>query len=450
MNEFLAKYFLFLPGQALRGEYTLKYIHEFEKSQWMKKSELEEIQWNKIIKLINYAYENSTYYRRLYKKHGINPSEIVDKKDLLKIPYLTKDALRYDQDDMFTPLAKKERISYKTTGGSTGQAVTVAKSMKARACQDAAMWRCLRWFDVDIGDKQARFWGVPFSRFGQFKQKALDCLMNRVRLSGFNYDDRVFTKFYDTLIKFKPKYFYGYVSIIKDFAYFCSENNLDTSCLKLKAIVTTSEPLYDDTKDYLQKVFHCPVVNDYGSGETGPIAYTCNYGGFHLMTDNLFIEIITEDNQQARPGEKGEVVVTELNNYIMPLIRYNIKDIVELGASECVCGRGLPVINNVAGRDRDVLLSANGTKVHGAFINYIAQQCKKNGLGLKQYQVVQSKIYLVTVYIIADYGYTSDTRDFIVDKLKEVLGNDVSVEVLLVNKIDREKSGKLRVVKCEI
>jgi len=449
MNKWIAKYILFLPGHALRGEYTLRYIHEFEKTQWLPGTAIEKAQWQKFLRLIKHTADHSPFYRSLYQAHHVQIDKIRHKEDLLNIPQLTKDDLRYHQQEMRVPHTGT-RLSKKTTGGSTGEAVTVLKSRKAMAYQDAAMWRCLRWFDIDIGDKQARFWGTPLHPISRIKNKLIDLVMNRIRLSGWNFSEDSMARFLKRLKTFRPAYYYGYVSMIKEFAQFCERNNINTAPFGLKGIVTTSEPLFIETRQYLQNIFRCPVINDYGSGEVGPIAYDCPEGGFHLMSDNLYFGIINEAGTHAAGGEKGEVVVTELNNFSLPLIRYNLKDIAEVADRPCRCGRGLPLINKILGRDRDVLIADNGTKVHGAYLNQIAQECKRKGWGLKQYQVIQRETDHVVVRIVKDAGYSRKTHQFIEDALKKKLGDNVNIEVKLVDQIKRERSGKLRVVKCEI
>jgi len=433
----------------LRGEYILHYIHQLEKTQWLSHDVMENMQWQKLLKLIQYATDYSPFYKSLYQKHNVQIDKIRHKDDLLRLPQLTKDDLRYHQQEMLIPHAGR-RLSKKTTGGSTGQAVTILKERRAMASQDAAMWRCLRWFDIDIGDKQARFWGIPISSGTRYKNRMIDLLMNRIRLSAFNFDDQSMKRFVDQVQYFKPKYFYGYVSMLKEFAQFCERNEIHVADFGVKAVVTTSEPLFRETRQYLNNVFQCPVINDYGCGEVGPIAYDCPEGGFHLMADNLYIEILNDQGTHARNGETGEIVVTELNNYSLPLIRYNLKDIAEVTGEKCSCGRGLPLIRNVTGRALDVLIARNGEKVHGEYFNYIAEEIKRRRLGLKQYQIIQKDPKILEVRIVKDTYYTETTQAYIDNKIKNKLGRDITITYTFVDKISREPSGKLRLVKNEI
>ena len=368
---------------------------------------------------------------------------------MLPIPELTKDALSYDQENILVENYSK-RLSKKTTGGSTGQAVTVLKDNISMVYEDAAMWRALRWHGIDIGDKQARFWGIPMENSDKIKNKLIDFAMNRIRLSAFNFNDQSMELYYNKIKKYQPAYFYGYVSMIKEFVQFCEINKLDLTQLNLKGVVTTSEPLFPETKNYMHENLNCPIINDYGSGEVGPIAYSCPDGGFHLMADNLYIEIINKNGNHAKTGEEGQVVVTEVNNYAMPMIRYNLKDVAIVTDEQCSCGRGLPLIKTIIGRNKDLLFTEDGKKVHGAYIGYIAQQCKQKHMGLKQYQVVQDMPNNIVFNIIIDEGYTSKTDTYITLKLQEKLGKTMNIRINKVETIEREKSGKLRVVKCNI
>lgn len=449
MNSFISKYFVFFAGHTIRREFTLKYIKEFEKTECLSEEEIAQMQLSKITKLLSHAYSNSEHYRKIFTKSRLDLSEIKSIEDLLLIPELTKDHLRYEQNKILIKNCS-EVLSKKTTGGSTGQAVTVLKSRHSMAKEDAAMWRALRWHGIDVGDRQARFWGSAFNKKKRLKNSIIDFLMNRIRLSAFESGEEEMHLFVRRIKKFKPHYFYGYTSILKEFTEFCSDNSIDTHQFMLKGIVTTSEPLSGDVRAYLSDTFHCPVINDYGSGETGPIAYECEFGGMHLMADNLLVEIVNCDGNHAKDGEQGEVVVTELNNYATPLIRYNIKDVVTMTSEKCECGRGLPLIKSVEGRDRDVLKGTGGQKVHGAFLNYIALECKNLNLGFKQYQAIQTKRDIVIVKVITDKGYCQKTNELIVRRLQEKLGLDMNIKIEIVDVIDREPSGKLRVVKCLI
>ncbi len=446
MNNLLSKYLVFFPGHAMRGEYTFRYIKQFEKSERYSLNKIQDLQLSKVRKLLSHALLHSEHYKKMFIEHNVNPIEINSFDDLLLVPELTKDHLRYNQKEILVNNCR-ETLSQKTTGGSTGQAVSVLKSRYTMAKQDAAMWRALRWHGIDVGDRQARFWGVSFSTKQRFKNKIIDVLLNRIRLSAFESSDVEMGIFVKRVRQFKPQYFYGYVSMIKEFADYCSVNSVDFSGLKLKGVVTTSEPLSDSIRTYLSTVFSCPVINDYGSGETGPIAYECESGGMHLMADNLLIEIVNKDGLHAGEGESGEVIVTELNNFATPLIRYNMKDIITATNEQCSCGRGLPLIKAVEGRDRDVLRGCSGQKVHGAFLNYIAQECTDLNLGLKQYQAIQDDPASILVNVVTDKGYSQATDDLIRWRLQEKLGFDMVVRIKVVGAINRERSGKLRVVK---
>lgn len=449
MHKFIAKYLMFLPGQGLRGENIIKYIHHFEKTQWMTKHEIEADQLRRFTKLIRFAYSHSDYYRKLYDEHSVDVNNALSKDDLLKIPFLEKDALKYNSDEVLVS-DHKRRTSKKTTGGSTGQAVTVIKDRDSMARQDAAMWRSLRWFGIDVGDKQARFWGIPIDVKTRWKNILIDMLMNRIRLSAFDFNDQSMESYYNRIVKFRPAYFYGYVHMIRMFAQFCEHNKKDVKNLRLKGIVTTSEPLMDDTRKYIESVFGCPVINDYGSGEVGPIAYECPDGGFHLMADNLLVEIITKEGSHACDGESGEVVVTELNNFVCPMIRYNMKDIAVVSASKCACGRGLPLVSAILGRDRDMLSGLNGNQVHGAYINYIVQECINHGFYFKEYQVIQKKENLIIFKMVVDNSFSDQSFILIERLLKSKLGLQMNIQFDIVDHIEREKSGKLRVVKNEV
>ena len=141
--------------------------------------------------------------------------------------------------------------SNKTTGGSTGQAITIRKNTNALARERVVTWMAYKWAGIGIGDVQARFWGVPITRNKRFVYRLLDFISNRVRLSAFNLTTSVLEDYYDTINAVRPAYLYGYVSIIAEFANFIKLNNLKPPS-SLQCIITTSEILHPSTRNIIE------------------------------------------------------------------------------------------------------------------------------------------------------------------------------------------------------
>ena len=302
------------------------------------------------------------------------------------------------------------------------------------------------WAGVGIGDRQARFWGVPFGFGGRLKCKMIDFISNRIRLSAFSFDEESLRNYYIKLMTFKPAYLYGYVSFIETFARFVESNGLPLP-FKLKCVIVTSEVLTEITRKYLEEVFNCRVFNEYGCGEVGSIAHECEVGNLHIMSENLIIEILA-GGEHALDSEVGEIVITELNNYVMPLIRYRLSDFGEYTMNSCNCGRGLPIIRRIIGRAYDIIRGPDGRLFHGEFFLYIFEEVKKLNLGVRQFQVIQTGSCELRIRIVPDRNFSDETKRYILGYLVNRMGTKINVQFEIVDTIPREPSGKIRLVKA--
>lgn len=436
MNKLLSKYLFYYPATMLKGEFLPYYWRGYEERQWWSTCEIDAYQKKHFEKILKYSFLQSDYYKESFS--GSLSETLV--KPIAELPTLSKvelinnlEKIRVDRIDLFK--------SVKTTGGSTGEPVKILKNASALARERCATWRAYEWAGVSLSDRQVRFWGVPHSRRGRFKAEITDIIANRKRISAFSINDDNLYKYYDSICKFKPKYLYGYVSVIEEFARFIKSNNLmPPSCLK--SLITTSEVLTDYTRNFIENVFQCRVFNEYGCGEVGSIAHECEYGRMHVMADNLRVEI-----DSTRHGEAGEVIVTDLFNFITPLIRYRVGDFATLSDEKCPCGRGLPVIKKIHGRAYDIIKTPGGTRIHPEAVIYIFEGIQEKMPVFKQFQVIQTELNTILVNVVPNRSWKESYGDALRKQLALAIGSEFRYEVNLVESLPRENSGKMRVVK---
>lgn len=439
LNKFIFKYLVYCPALLIRREWIFGHLSRLKRSQYYSRQAIEQIQLEKLNRLLSHARQTAPYYK------GLPAEKLESLADLRNIPFLEKDTLRENAEQLYsTREGLKPRP--KTTGGSTGAAVTLRKSAEGMAQELAATWRGYSWAGIDIGDKQARFWGVPHGTKDRLRARLIDFVTNRMRLSAFAFSESDFGNYLTRLEKFKPKYFYGYVSMIRQFAEYIESEGISPS-IELVAIITTAEVLTQSDREIIERVFGCKVYNEYGCGEVGTIAHECEFGGLHLTSENILVELVDNNGNPVPSGEAGEIVVTDLVNYSMPLIRYKLRDYGEFSEKECACGLSLPCLERVFGREYDYLLNSRGDRFHGEFFLYMVENLAKSGQTFRGVQFLQYPDLSIVVRLV---GKSLD-RDFLEDyfqqalneKMKDVI--DVSVE--RVSEIEREHSGKLRVVK---
>jgi len=441
-----ARYCIYYPIQWLRREPVSKCLHRLQETQWYSPEQIATWQWEGLRKTVSHAMTSIPYYQRSFEMAGVTKESFNAPEDVRRLPLLTKTALREHARDLISRNYRGPLTS-KTTGGSTGEAVTLLKDRVATAYARGGMWRNYSWWGIDIGDRQGRFWGVPITSSQRLRYKVIDLLSNRIRLSSFDFSDEDLFTYYKRLKKFRPHYLYGYASMIYEFSAFLQRNKLKFT---VPLVVTTSEDLYQHQRNLIQEVLHCRAVNEYGCGEVGPIACECPEGGMHLMADNLYIEILTKDGSPAHIGEIGEVVITELHSRAMPLIRYRIMDSIEVGGERCPCGRGLPTIHQMIGRSYDYILSQSGKRFHGEKVMYLLERLQDLRMGTRQIQVTQKMFSKLEIKVVRDKDFKSIALDFMRDYFREALGHNIDIEFRMIDQIPRERSGKLRLVISEL
>jgi phenylacetate-CoA ligase len=192
----------------------------------------------------------------------------------------------------------------------------------------------------------------------------------------------------------------------------------------------------------LCKIFGSEIFSFYGSEEFGPLAFECKeHQGYHIISDHVVMEFLKE-NKDVSTDERGEVVVTGLTNYEMPLIRYRIGDIATPSSGRCHCGRRFPMIKQIEGREDDFVTLPSGKKISPRMINVI-----ENIPGIKEYQTIQVSKERFVVELVKDNRFSERTiSDIKTQIMKGCLGEKVKVEVELVDKIHRERTGKRRAV----
>ena len=444
MKRAISKYLVYYPVLLMRRQWVPRYLRRLNLSQWYDPEQLRQIQLTKLIALLSFAKSNIPYYAKALA--NVDPARFRTLDDLQRVPVLTKDLLKEHFNTLQpTPLG---RVLRKTTGGSTGTPVTVLRSFPASAVSYAAYWRGYSWAGIRIADPQGRFWGVPSAHTDRRLARWTDVVLNRLRCSAFGFTDKDLALYYERLCAFKPRYLYGYVSMLEAFARFLLTNNLRLPS-QLASLIATAEVLTDFHRRLFEQAFRCRVYNEYGSGEVGTIAHECDRGALHISAERLIVEIL-RDGTPAAPGEKGDIVVTELHNTAMPLIRYNLKDVGALSGHSCSCGRGLPVLAEIAGRAYDIIYNKEGEAFYGSYFTYIFKELERQHISVLAFQVIQLDQESFVIKLVMLEKDRARAETYIEQRIRSSYGTYARVRYEYVPHIEREKSGKMRLNKSMI
>jgi phenylacetate-CoA ligase len=239
----------------------------------------------------------------------------------------------------------------------------------------------------------------------------------------------------------KPYLIYTYTNSIDELARFIQDHHL--AIYSPGAIMTSTGVLFPEIRTKIEKVFKAPLFDNYGSRETGGIACNCEKNeGLHLIPDIHYVEILDDNSREVNPGESGEIVVTLLSNYTMPLIRYTIEDRGILSKKVCSCGRGLPLLEKVEGRIRNMFKNKQGDLIDGGFfisLLYFRDYVKK-------LQVIQKSVnYIAINLVLKDSEKIQEAKeDFknINKEIRLVMGNETKIKYNIVDEIKPSKAGK--------
>lgn len=429
---------------GLRGESRLlPRLEELQRLQWSDLTTLVGRQDARLSAMLDYAYAHCPHYRSTWPSNPTTPG--ASPRDVLAgLSMLAKSDLQTRRDEL-TVRDGPRRVSAKVTGGSTGEPVTILKDRSATAEERAAMWLAYGWHGVTMGDPGVRFWGTPMIGSRRAVARLSDTAMNRIRFSAFAFTDADLERYWHRCLRFQPAYFHGYVSMVEAFTHYVRTRGYDGRQLGLKSIIVTSEVLTDPQRALISETFGAPVQSEYGSGEIGSIAFECEERRFHVMTENVALELIKEDGTPAEAGETGEIVVTDLNNRAQPLIRYRLGDFGVRG-EPCPCGRGFPVLQKIWGRAYDFVQTPTGERFHGEFFMYIFEDLRRAGSPVSRFRVTQRtrEELEVEVVVSRDVDALEETR--IAELFRQRVPAMVT-RVQRVNEIARTPSGKMQVIR---
>jgi phenylacetate-CoA ligase len=424
----------------------LRELKSLEKSQWETSETLKQQQWKKTIAILQYAYENCKYYKNTLDEHGIKIKNINNYKDYLTIPVLSKKQIQENTPDLISATYKIDQLIAAKTGGSTGKALKIYFDEQCQQIRNAAAMRSDEWAGWSPGMKRAAIWGNP-PLPDTWKKKIRMLLHDRfIFLDTMNLNPGSMDNFISQCEKHKSYIIFGHSHSIYIFAKYVLDGNIQN--LRPRGIISTSMMLIPSERKVIEQAFGCKATDRYGCEEVGLIACECEeHKGMHLNIDHLFVEFIKEDGSPAGDGEEGVIVVTDLINNGMPLIRYKIEDVGIPTARECPCGRGLPLMEKVAGRVADFLVREDGSLVAGVSL---VERTLTAIPGFEQMQIIQDEINSIKLNIVLNGNYKEKSKNMLIEELLTVFGKNVKIDISYVDNIPQERSGKYRFSICNV
>lgn len=437
---------IFPLHERMKQHASVAVRRRMEESQYWPESRLQDLQLQRLKRLLLRVQSKVPYYRELFASLGFDAArDLHGLSDLARLPLTDKATIRANSDRLKAEDAVG--LSRFNTGGSSGEPL-IFYIGKERVSHDvAAKWRATRWWNVDIGDPEIVVWGSPIELGAQDRVRAVrDRLLRTRLLPAFEMSEAKLDGFVERIRSTRPRMLFGYPSALSHIARHAKARGRRMNDLGIRVAFVTSERLYDEQREQISSTFGCPVANGYGGRDAGFIAHQCPAGGMHITAEDIIVEIIGPDGQPLPRGQAGEIVVTHLATGDYPFIRYRTGDIGVLDTKACSCGRGLPLLKEIQGRSTDFLVAQDGTVMHGLALVYILRDLPQ----VKAFRICQESLDLTQVQVVLEAPLDQELRAKIERGFKARLGASVQIDVQQVDAIAPEKSGKFRYVVSKV
>ncbi|GGK30723.1 AMP-binding protein [Yeosuana aromativorans] len=386
--------------------------------------------------IVDYHLTYNPFYKSFAKGKNI--------KDWNSIPVMTKRDLQQPLTNRLSEGFHIKNVHIHKTSGSSGDPFIFAKDKFCHALTWAVIQDRFSWLDIDFNSsKQARFYGIPLHKKGYYKELIKDTLGNRYRFSVFDLSDKQLHK---NLTKFKTTkfdYINGYTSSIVQFAKFLKKEKviLKRVCPSLKYCIVTSEMLFEIDNELLETQFGIPIINEYGAAELGFIAFQNKKNEWVINSDDLFVEILDDDNRVLPYGEEGRVVITSLYNKAHPFIRYDIGDFAVLSKKSTF---KKPLLESLIGRTNDLAILPSGKKAAGLTFYYITKSIIEDDGNVKEFIIEQHTKSNFKIKYTSDRPLSSENTKRILSEMETYLEKGLTIVFEKKAFLQRSKSGKLK------
>jgi phenylacetate-CoA ligase len=434
--------------RALGRQDLCALLDQLDASQWWSPEELRRRQFGQLTDVIRHAREQAPFYKERFETNGLKDAAL-DEDALAemwgRIPLLTRRDIQTAGSSLHAALVPPSHGAVGTinTSGSTAQPVAIRKTTLESLFWSAFTIRDHLWHARDFKQSMAAIrFAPPTEALPPDGKRARDwgrATRLFVRTGpGYLLNVRAtIAEQADWLARIRPGYILGYPSAMRALAEYLSARSYQLP--KLREIRTFGEIVESECRAACREAFGVSVCDGYSSQEVGYIALQCpRHEHYHVQSEGVFVEVLRADNQPCGIGEVGRVVVTNLHNYAMPLIRYDIGDYAEVGPP-CDCGRGLPLLTRILGRQRNILILPNGQQRWPA----LGQGTDPQSLPpFFQFQVVQRTLQRIEVRVVRPVPFTVEESTRVCKYIQQTLGHPFEVTIEYVDSIDRSPSGK--------
>ncbi|HEV3143761.1 MAG TPA: phenylacetate--CoA ligase family protein [Gemmataceae bacterium] len=439
-QRYFTRYLIAPAWAAWEGSPYLRTYRSLKRTQFDPPERMRERQLQALRQIIRHAHETVPYYRHLYDQHAIRPKSMQSLSDIERIPVLTKAVLREKEADLISEPYRNRPLHRKKTSGSTGVPLQIHLDDPAMQFKRACTLRADEWSGWRFGEPVAKLWGNPEYRRLGWRGRLRNALLDRsLYLDTLAMNSSALAAFADEVRRRQPTLLFGHAHSVYLFAQFVRDRSIGG--IRPHGIITTAMVLHEWQRNLIEDVFACKVTNRYGCEEVSLIASECEqHNGLHLNTDGLYVEILA-NGRPAADGEAGAIVITDLVNRAMPIIRYKVGDVAVPSPRHCPCGRGLPLIERLEGRESDYVTTENGELISGISLT---ENFALHISGIAQMQIIQESRTQFRFRIVRGDDFGPPSLERLQRLVRERFGRRTQYEIEFVDEIPQEPSGKYR------
>lgn len=400
-------------------------MHRFlEQSQWYSESELKSWENRRLQEIISHAYTHIPYYNNLFKERELRPEDISCAADLRKLPYLTKEIIRNNFEQLQVANLNRYKPKLIQTSGTSGTPLRFYHDKSANVLEFCYYWRYWSWAGYRLGDRFADFSIHHFLKSGSNALYHQKSFTNQLFLNPMMLSLKNISSFVAVLKKFPAKFIKTTPTVLHTFALLLEKSGC--SEIQFRAAFTTGEKVQAYQRERVRRILGCEIHDSYAHMERTMAVCQCSEGSYHINRDYGLLQ--TEERAELSTGAEtvAEVVGTSLHNFIMPLIRYKTEDLISLDKKQesCSCGRHFPLIKEVFGRSQDILITPDRRFIANVFVMFNLLS------GIEWYRVVQESLTEFKVLLVARNEMQKEKINREVRrKLLEILGEGVSIEI---------------------
>jgi phenylacetate-CoA ligase len=429
------------------GSDATSLIRELNSHDRLSRDELASLESKKLSALLLHARESVPYYGQLLARHDPFGSSGVDYDRFSQLPLLTKAIIRNNLKELVSARLDGNRLDPNSTSGSTGEPLSFFTDLRSKSYRKAAVARNRKWIGIENGDPVARLWGsdIDARKAQSMRGKVHSIVTRELFLSAYDLDDACMTAYSRAIRRHGTKLLIGYPSVLATFGEFCRDRSIEFP--SVSAVVCSAEALHPFQRESIESCFSAPLYNRYGCREVGDIAQEVpGLRGLVVNSDRIYVEILDESGKACGPETVGNIVITDLDNYGMPLIRYQTGDRGSWAVPDSKAMLPYPVLSSVEGRNLDVVIAPSGNRIGGTFWTILLRKRP----GIKAFRIVQGSLSSLSIQYIRMPGVSDIDLPYFETKIREKCGPEMAIEFQEVEEFNIPPGEKFRLVKSTV